>query len=344
MFKSLRNMFFLILLGLFLFSLFIIMTILIVGSSNNNNNNNQYSKNVDIYKVNENYLQITENVIVDINDNNINNFSFPISLYKDYTDYSYSYVDLIDTTVSVNNETILTESQNAVLLAKEMYNQKNNINSNDTQLAPNVNKDIIYSDTFNQISISTRNNMNFPKGRYIITVSYKCNVNDVINTYNNVSILKVRRNSIFNNLNITLTLPRASSTFEVSSNKAIIENKSNNIYIVQLSNVNSSSKLKHVNLVFDNNMFSNANIINENYNISTETSIFATIDKTSTILFYIITIITILLFIIILILTRKVKLEKIYVRDTKSVISPLLAESLIDKKMRFKRTYNDMHC
>lgn len=290
-----------------------------------------YSKDVKIYQVDEEHLQVVENITVDISDVNENYLFFPISIYKEYKD---GYVELIDTKITVNNKEILNKYENERLINKETVYNKHNLNNN--ELLKNVSRDIVYWHSANHISISTKNNEYFDTGKHVITIAYKCNINDVITNYNNIAVLKIRRNTKFDKLNTTITFPISSSGFEVNSNKAVIENVSNNTYKVNLTNVENIDKFEYVSFTFDNNVFLNAKRVYENYDITKETSIFANEEETNKIYFFSIAIITVIIFITTIFVTKKVKLGKNYVRDTKMVISPMLAESLIDRKMGSK--------
>ena len=336
MFKSMKSIIFLIVVVIIIIiSIFVIPMIQLDFFTTNS----IYSNDVTIYQADKEHLQIVENITVDIKDSYEGNIFFPIAIYKEYKD---GYVDLIDIKITLNNEEILTEYENGILIKKEQVYTKNNLNNN--QMFKNINKDIVYFHSANHIGISNKNNNYLDAGKYVIKVSYKCKINDVINNYNNIAALKVRRNIKFDNLNVTITFPAVSSSFDVSSNKAVIENVSNSIYKVNLSKVEDLNKFEYVSFTFGNNMFSNANRVYENYDILKETSIFANEEEINKIYFFVISISTIILYIITIAITKKVSLEKNYVRDTNDVISPMLAESLIDRKMRFKRAYNDMYC
>lgn len=333
MFKSIKSIIITIIV-----ELIVIMIIFIPMFRMDYTNSTQYYKDVNIYKLDEQYLQVTENIVVNITDTNICYLSFPISIYKEY---EQGRVDLVDTKVIVNNQEILSKYENERVTR---IKSTSHILNNNEQLLSNINKDITYSHNGDYISIATKNNMNFETGKHIITLSYKCAINDVITNYNNIAILKMKRNTKFDKLNVTITFPKTSSNFKVNSNKAILENRDSKTYKVELSNVKYLEKFDYVGFVFENNMFLTANRIYQDYEITKETGIFANEEETNKVHFYIIAIITNILFIITMIITKKEKIKKEYVRDTKTVISPILAESLIDKKIRFKRTYNDMYC
>lgn len=326
MIKSIKSIVFIIILVIILIMLCFI-PMFYVGVSEDI----KYSKNVNIYKLDERYLQVIENVVIDIGDADVDYLSFPISIYKEYRDGN---VELIDIKVKMNNQEILSEHEEERLRNKEIRYNKNNLNNE--KLLEDINRNITYSQNSNYISFSSKNNMNFKPGRYNIALSYKCNISDVITNYNNMSILKVKRNTKFDNLNVIMKLPKASSIFKVNSKKAIIEKMPNNAYKVNLSDVESLEKFEYVGFTFENNMFLNGKRVNQNYDVKKEIGIFANEDKGNIIYFSAIAISTVIVFIITIYTTKNIKVEKRYVRDTKVVISPILAESLIDKKIGSK--------
>lgn len=329
-FKSMKNIMKSIIFLIILVIVLYILPMLYFGEIGINSTYPIYSKDVEIYQVDEEKLQVVENIVVDVRDANEHSLFLPISIYKDYKD---GYVELIDTKITINNEKILTKYENETLIDKGTIYNKYNLNNNELK---NINRDIVYSHTANFINISTKDNMKFGTGKHTITISYKCNINDVVTNYNNIAILKLTRNTNSNKLNITLNLPIASSSFDVCSNKATIENLSDNTYKVNLTDVIKTNNFEYVSFTFDNNVFLNAKKVYENYDITKETSIFANEKGTNEIYFFIIATSTVIIFIATLFITKKVKLGKNYVKDTKMVISPMLAETLIDGKMGSK--------
>lgn len=328
-FKSMKNIMKVIIFVIILTIVFYILPMLYFGGIGKSTYP-IYSKDIEIYQVDEEKLQVVENIVVDVRDANEETLWFPISIYKDYKD---GYVELIDTKITINNEKILTKHENEKLIDEGAIYNKYNLNNNELK---NINRDIVYSNSTNYIKISTKDHMKFGTGKHTITLSYKCNINDIVTNYNNIAILKLRRNIAYDKLNITLSLPIASSSFNVCSNKATIENLSDNTYKVNLTDVIETYNFDYVSFTFDNNVFLNAKKVYENYDITKETSIFANEKGTNKIYFFIIATSTVIIFIATLFITKKVKLEKNYVKDTKMVISPILAETLIDGKIGSK--------
>lgn len=326
MFKSIKSIVFIIILVIILIMLCFI-PMFYIGISDDI----KYSKDVNIYQLDERYLQVVENIVINIGDADVDYLYFPISIFKEYKEGN---IELIDKKIMVNSQEILSEFENERLSRKEIQYNKYNINN--TQLFKDINRDLIYLENSDSVNISSKSDMNFKSGEYFITVTYKCNINDVITNYNNMSILKVRRNTKFDNLNVIMTFPKASSIFRVNSKKAIIEKNANNVYKVNLSDVESLEKFDYVGFVFENNMFLSGKRVNQNYDLKKETGIFANEDKGNIIYFSAIAISTVILFIITIYATKNIKIEKEYVRDTKNVISPILAESLIDRKIGSK--------
>lgn len=318
MFKSIRNIIILIVITIVVYFLPWLCL------SERNESYPKYSKEVKIYQLDKNNLQVVENIVANIDEANEHSLLIPIAIYKDYN------VELIDTTkITVNNEEILTKYENEELINKETI-------YNNNELFKNINKDIIYSRSTNFIEISTKDYTNFEAGKYLITISYKCNINDVITNYNNMAVLRIKRNTYYDMLNVTMVFPTTPSNFDVGSNKAKVENMSGTTYKVDLTNVTKNYEFEYVSFAFDNDIFSNAKKVYENFDITKETSILSSENESNKIYFFVITISTIILFVVTIFITKRGSREKNYLRDLKDVISPMLAETLIDGKMGSK--------
>lgn len=330
MFKSMKSIILLIVVLIITLGIFYFIPL---SQMKNLGENTKYYKDVYISKVDDEYLQVTENIVAEISKTNIRNLYLPLSIYKDYR------YDVVDRKVTINTKEILLKSESQSFIGKEILLNGQNFNSN---YFDSIDKNVVYSTVLDRITISRLDNAAFETGKNYITISYKCRISDFVTNYNNLSTLNIRRNTKYDILNIIIMLPKTTSIFDVNSNKSKIEQVTNTIYKIDISNVKRAYYKENfednysVEVVFDNNILNGAKRTYTTFNLTDKNNIFATEYEEHTIYFYVILTITILLSVITIIITKKVKVEKTYVRDTNNVISPILAESLIDRKMGSK--------
>ena len=166
-----------------------------------------------------------------------------------------------------------------------------------------------------------------------IEINYEYNSCDVTKDYSNVSVLRLIGITDKNasSLNTKIELPKETNIFEIKPNTDITY-LSNNVYNVKGPIVN-----EYAELIIDKDIIKNTRIINEKYELSDIKRTVQNEDKSIIIMLIILAVITIINFIITAFLTRGVKIENNnYVRDPEEVIEPILAESLIDKKIGAK--------
>ena len=316
MLKSIINIIAALIIILFLF--FLIYGLPMISLDSTFKDETKYQKNVTITSYDDEYLNINEKIIIDVDNTYKSFFHIPIVIYKEH---EYDSFDIESLEVTFNSKKVLQEYElNSKYLNSLVYK--------------NIDDNFKYSFKVNSIILSTKDSSAFKPGKYVLNINYNCKVNEVIEKYNNVSLLRLRRNTNFDSLKINITLPNSSSNMQINSKNAIL-NKLNNInYLIDLSEVKTTHKNEYVGLVFDRGAFINAKRINDNYDIEKETYIFANEENENVLYLFIILAITLVIFVIVSFLTKKIKTNVNYIRDPKLVISPVLAESLVERKMR----------
>ena len=174
-------------------------------------------------------------------------------------------------------------------------------------------------------------NLNIEKNKaYYIEFCYEYNTVDIVNRYNNIELLKLRTNDNVLASNITIQLPQKTNMFQLKT-EAITEYIGNNTYKIK-----GKMKTPYTELLIDKECIKNAKIINEEYEINDiKRTLISENSKILNVLIFVL-IITMGGFIITIILTKKVNMEKNYVRNPEEVIEPILAESMVDRKIGAK--------
>ena len=174
-------------------------------------------------------------------------------------------------------------------------------------------------------------NLNIEKNKtYHIDFYYEYNAVDIVDRYNNLELLRLGIDDSVRESNITIQLPQKTNMFKVNTN-AKTEYLGNNTY-----NIKGKMRTPYTELLIDKECIKNAKIINEEYEINDiKRTLVSENSKILNVLIFVL-IITLGGFIITIILTKKVKIEKNYVRNPEEVIEPILAESMIDRKIGAK--------
>lgn len=165
---------------------------------------------------------------------------------------------------------------------------------------------------------------------YQIDFYYEYNAFDVVEEYKNVELLRLMTSENVQDANIKIQLPQNTNIFEIKSN-AQIEYCGNNTY-----NINGKMRNPYTELLIDKGCIENAKIINKEFE---KNDVQRTLMEENSQIIKILkalSIITLIEFVITLLLTRKFKIEKNYVRNPEEVIEPILAESMIDRKIGAK--------
>lgn len=157
---------------------------------------------------------------------------------------------------------------------------------------------------------------------YQFTIDYEYDPANVADEYTNISTLTFNPRASFSKTNIKIILPQETNTFELSPN-AKIEYLGNSTY-----NIKNIKNRRLSTLLIDTGVIKGADKINEELKIS--------VQKENWKILYIMYVVSIIILVIVLILTRREKKKTEYVRNPSEVIEPILAESIIDKKIGAK--------
>lgn len=185
------------------------------------------------------------------------------------------------------------------------------------------------------INLDTRllNSLNITNNHINIKLTYELDM-DYITRYTNTDVfsyyMDIENVDYLNNLTINLS-PNNTIT-NLSVDNAEINNTADG-YVISINNINSSIDM---NILFNINTYLN-NTINSDYinpNILNKIEEYGYINERIYILVIVI-IISVLLLIISLIINKRKKATK-YRRDTSNLVSPILAEAIIDGKIGLK--------
>lgn len=227
---------------------------------------------------------------------------------------SKKYFMLIPTILYANEGEVWAHTKNLTV-----YLNDNLLVNNREYYLKNENRDIIIREID-----AIRNTV------YQFRINYEYNVTDVVEEYTNLSLLKLSTGKNVSKSNIKIILPQDTNKFELKP-YAKIENLGNNTY-----NIKGKMKAPYSELLIDKGIIKDAKNINKEY----ETSyIKRTITNENPVILNTIIILlmcTIGILTVTLILTRKPKKERNYVRNLEEVIEPILAESIIDRKIGAK--------
>ena len=154
---------------------------------------------------------------------------------------------------------------------------------------------------------------------YQFRIEYEYEAKDIVKEYNNLTILTFIPRVCNSKSDIKIILPKATNRFEVYPN----------VYTEYLGNyeykIEDVTNKKLSALLLDTGVIENSNKIDEQFEIP--------VQKENAIIVFIIFLLTIINLVIVLILTKRKKKKIDYVRNTKEVIEPILAEAIIDGKI-----------
>lgn len=179
-------------------------------------------------------------------------------------------------------------------------------------------------------TLTVKNIKAIKNNEYIVDINYEYNATNIIEEYKNLSVLKLSTGDNVYKSNIKIKLPQKTNKFELNSN-AQIEYLGNNTY-----NINGVLRIPYAELIIDKGIITNVKSINEDYEITSFNNSLKMEDDEILKTIIVLMIISTISLIIISILTRKVKCEKNYVRETDGIMEPILAEAIIDKKIGAK--------
>lgn len=169
------------------------------------------------------------------------------------------------------------------------------------------------------------------RGGSEIEINYELDAADVVKEYSNVSVLRVIKMNKISTSNIKIKLPEETSIFELKPN-ADTKYLGNNTY-----NIKGKLNNQYAEIVIDKEVIKNAQKINQEYEMSDIKRTLLLEDENIVNILLFFATITVIIFIITLVLTRKVKKDRYkYVRNPEEVIEPILAESIIDRKIGAK--------
>lgn len=168
-----------------------------------------------------------------------------------------------------------------------------------------------------------------PLGTHNIRLEYMCYSEDIVKQYNDVTILELRNDTEdIEKTNIDIILPMKSDNISTSNKKAVVNYLGENKY-----NLDIQKRIfdKNIKLKIDKGIINQGITIDEDY-IKSELNK----EKEENIIYVgVLGSATILLFVVVMILTKKVKVKE-YVRETDSILDPIMAEAIIDRKIGAK--------
>lgn len=165
---------------------------------------------------------------------------------------------------------------------------------------------------------------------YLIKINYEYDTSDAVLEYSNLAILKIMTEEQISGSNIKIQLPQETQKFKLNSN-AKVEYLGNNTY-----NINGKMREPYSELLIDKGIIKNAKLINEEYETSNIKRTLISEDAETISILVVMSTITVITLIITLIITIKPRMQKKYVRNPEEVIEPILAESIIDRKIGAK--------
>jgi len=267
----------------------------------------------DMIKIKETYkenIEMSKETLIIVNENGKVKIAEEI-LFSPPNQYAKKIVLPISVYGNAINEDTIIEPQNLVMKITYIEN-------------PNLNVHYKYSIKKDRIEID---GLSYPNGiKYNIEINYEYDVKDVVKQYKDYSVITLNSNDNFQKNNIKIQLPAETNILEFNK-KLEIENLGDNTYSIDIKN-------NPIDILLNKESIENATPIDETYtSVAIDNYIESSTIEIVLIYFMILTI-GILIFT--LILTRKVKSEKIYVRNPEEVLDPILAEAIIDRKIGAK--------
>lgn len=168
-------------------------------------------------------------------------------------------------------------------------------------------------------------------GLHTITARYILNSSEVVKAYKNIDAINIKFTGFTQINQIKVALPNNTENFTISDKKLSYDKSSKNEYII-----NASEMRKDISILVDKGLIDNAEIVNEDYNIANEEQKNEDIEKAANCINLVFIVITVLNIIIVVLITANKKREKNYHRETDDIIDPVLAESIIDRKISAK--------
>ena len=119
---------------------------------------------------------------------------------------------------------------------------------------------------YDSIRLDTKN---LSLGKHKIIITYSIDTKDVVQEYNNASILKISKNNMFEKLNININFPNETERVKLSEKHKIekISNKKYHLDINEEQNV-LISKREDFDLIIDSGVIKETKKIKGNYNIN----------------------------------------------------------------------------
>ena len=174
-------------------------------------------------------------------------------------------------------------------------------------------------------------NSNITKGsEYSIRINYEYNTTDAIIEYSNLTTLKLMTEKWNTQNNIKIQLPKETEIFKLNS-KAKVEFLGNNTYSIK-----GNMKQPYSELLMDKGIVKNTRIVDKKYETSNIKRALMAEDSETIYVLYIMLIVTLTTLVITLLITKKPKIKKIYTRNPEEVIEPILAKSIIDRRIGAK--------
>lgn len=275
-------------------------------------------------------MHLTFDIIDEINDGIVQNTSISINdnTIEVEEDYYSSFAKIDQRSISIQR-TLYVDEEDSENKNKEPENLKVYLNNKllkDERNAKRTETSYYLSNT--RIVIK---NINIAKGsEYSIKISYEYNTADAIIEYSNLSTLKLITAKLNSENNIKIQLPKETDIFKLNSN-AKIEFLGNNTY-----SINGNMKTPYSELLLDKGIVKNTKIIDEKYEISKIKRVLLSEDSETIGVLCIMLIVTLITLVLTLFITRKPKIKKNYTRNLEEVIEPILAESIIDRKIGAK--------
>jgi len=192
----------------------------------------------------------------------------------------------------------------------------------------NFRKQIKYYVSDKQVEMK---DVNIPKNiEQHIKINYEYDTIDAVEEYNNLAVLRLMTDEEVSKSNIKIQLPQKTNLFELKPS-AKMKYLGNNIY-----NISGKLKTPYTEVLIDKGVIENTKIVNEEYEVSDIKRTLNKEDKFTISILIVFATITLVNFITIMVLTTKTKKQKRYVRNPEEVIEPILAESIIDRKIGAK--------
>ena len=168
-----------------------------------------------------------------------------------------------------------------------------------------------------------------PLGTHNVKIEYMCYAEDIVKQYNDVTILELRNDTEdIEKTNIDIILPAKSNVADTSSRKAVVNYLGENKY-----NLDIQKRIfdKNIKFKIDKDIINQGITINEEY-IKSELGK----EKQENIVYLgVLGSATIVLFVLTMALTKKIKVKE-YTRETDSILDPIMAEAIIDRKIGAK--------